>query len=64
VKLKVRGRPLPVEVGRPGAGDLLLALGDVEEHGLVGLGPLEVEALLHAVRCSGERKISSLLRPR
>lgn len=44
---------LPVEVGGSRAGDLLLALSHIEEHGLVWLGPLEVKALLDAVSCGG-----------
>jgi len=43
------GLGLPVEVGGSRAGDLLLTLGHVEEHGLVWLRPLEVKALLDAV---------------
>jgi len=40
---------LPVKVGGSGAGNLLLTLSHVEEHGFVGLWPLEVEPFLDAV---------------
>lgn len=45
---------IPVEVGRARAGDLLLALCHVEEHGLVRLWPLEIKALLDTIRCVRE----------
>lgn len=41
----------PIEIGCSRAGNFLLALGDIKEHRLVGLWPLEVEAFLHTVRC-------------
>lgn len=40
---------LPVQVGGSRAGNLLLTLSHIEEHGLVRLRPLEVEAFLDAV---------------
>ena len=40
----------PVEVGGAGAGDLLLSVGAVEKHGLVWLGPGEVQVLTQALR--------------
>ncbi len=40
---------LPVQVGGSRAGNLLLTLSHVEEHGLVRLRPLEVKAFLDAV---------------
>ena len=46
---RITSGSIPVEVGGAGAGDLLLALGHVEEHGLVRLRPLEVKAFLNAV---------------
>lgn len=42
-------KQLPVKVGGSRAGNLLLALSHIEEHGFVWLWPLEVKALLDAV---------------
>lgn len=48
-------KQLPVKVGSSRAGNLLLALSHIEEHGFVWLWPLEVKALLDAVSW-GERE--------
>lgn len=46
----------PVQIRCSRASNFLLALGDIEEHRLVWLGPLEVEAFFHTVRCRKNKR--------
>lgn len=59
LKKKKRRKLRPVEIGCSRAGNFLLALGHIKEHGLVKLRPLEVEAFLHTVRCRGKDNVRS-----
>lgn len=54
----------PVEVGCARAGNLLLALCHVEEHGLVRLWPLEVKTFLDTIGCQGKTDGVTAKKPR
>lgn len=54
----------PVEVGCARAGNLLLALCHIEEHGLVRLWPLEIKAFLDTIRCQGKTEGVTTEKPR
>lgn len=48
--LEIKGEvTLPVKVGSSRAGNFLLTLSHIEEHGFIWLRPLEVEAFLDAI---------------
>ena len=52
---------LPIKIRGSRAGNLLLALSHVEEHGFVRLWPLEVKALLDAVSCGEQEDFIMIL---
>lgn len=59
--IKTKSMMLPVEIRGSRAGNLLLALSHIEEHGLVWLWPLEVKAFLDAVSCEGPEHLVRFL---